>query len=145
MASSIYLVMSCLFGKPKPQLIEVILALLIFLFISLLMGFIVQYLAKPQTTIYQVKDATAMLELIKETLNKSKYVCDSSKSAINIGDKNAGNMNDSDSNDCIIVYSSNPQIEKYYGKVFVKVDKNTIQIKAPRIVYMKYLSFIKIQ
>jgi hypothetical protein len=94
------------------------------------MGCIGSYLSKQQTVVYNIKNDSIAIDMITKTLNKSGYNCSN-----DIKDHYEGE----------IVYSSKTQSAGFYGKVFVTTYQDTIEVKAPRILFIKYLNKLKIE
>lgn len=123
-----YILLDFLFNKSKPHIVELFIIFSIYIIACLAMGWVGSYLSKQQFFIYNIKDGYMTIDMISKTLNKSGYSCDSDKVDPYEGE---------------LIYSSTPRIEKFYGKVYVIIYKDTIEVKAPRILFIKYLNKLK--
>lgn len=123
-----YIILLFIFGKQKSHIIELCIISLILLITCLVMGGIGSYLAKQETVMYNSLDRAKTIEMVSKILNKAGYSCGD-----NITDKTSGEF----------IYTSTSRNTKFYGNISVFMHKDAIEVKAPRILYMKYLNKMK--
>ena len=93
---------------------------------SLFFGIVGSYLAASKNITYNVEDENLAVNLISKTLNKAGYSDKEEKSGE-------------------LIFTPQPHIEKFYGKVYIKIHDKTVEVRAPRILVIKYLNRVKVQ
>ena len=77
---------------------------------------------------YTSLDRAKTIEMVSNILNKAGYSCGDKTT-----DKSSGEF----------IYTSTSRNTKFYGNVSVFMHKDAIEVKAPRILYLKYLNKMK--
>ncbi len=123
-----YIILLLIFSKQKPHIIELCIISLILFITCLGMGGIGSYLAKQESVMYTSLDRDKTIEMVSNILNKAGYSCGDRAT-----DKSSGEF----------IYTSTSRNTKFYGNVSVFMYKDAIEVKAPRILYLKYLNKMK--
>ena len=113
-------------NKPKDPFKSFILLFFVCLMVSLIFGGIGSYFAGSKSVHYKVKDETLAVSLISNILNKAGYS--------NKEEKNGE-----------LIFTAQPHIDKYYGKVYLKVFDKIVEVQAPKILFIKYLNRVRVQ